>query len=103
MTLKLSFYVLVKHLTLKIIYGKQDGEFGRKDLEQDIFVTPRAFAFDHENNIYIADPLNETPRVQVFNNKGQFLRTIPFKSKRTYPYVVADIAISDGKLYVLLY
>ena len=92
-----------KEIVIKIIYGKNDGEFGRKDLEHNISITPRAFAFDPENNIYIADPLNETPRVQVFNNKGQFLRKISFQSKRTYPFVVSDIAVRDGKLYVLLF
>lgn len=94
---------LKEEVVVKIKYGKGGGEFGRIDLEDGSSVTPRAFAFDTENNIYIADANNETPRVQVFNSKGQFLRKISFKSNRPYPFVLIDIAVRDGKLYVLLY
>jgi hypothetical protein len=88
---------------VKIIYGKKDGQFGRKDLEHDVSITPRAFTFDADHNIYIEDSVHEPPRVQVFNSKGQFLENIFFKSKRPYPLVVIDIAVKDGKLYILLY
>jgi len=94
---------LKEEVIVKILYGKKDGQFGRKDLEDGSSVTPRAFAFDPKNNIYIADANNETPRVQVFDSNGQFLRKIIFRSKRAYPFVLIDVAVRDEKLYVLLY
>ncbi len=94
---------LKEEVVVKIKYGNKDGEFGRKDLEQDTSVKPRAFAFDAAGNIYIEDSVHEPPRVQVFNFKGQFLRNIFFKSSRPYPFAVIDIAVRDEKLYVLLY
>jgi hypothetical protein len=91
-----------KEVVIKIVYGKREGEFGRKDFSDGSSITPRAFTFDSDNNIYIADSVNNTPRVQVFDYKGKFLRTISLESRFKDPTVI-DIVIKDGNLYVLLY
>ena len=93
---------LNEEVVVKIKYGKRDGEFGRKDFGDGFPITPRAFTFDSKNNIYIADSANETPRVQVFDYKGKFLRKISLESRFKDPIVI-DIEIKASYLYVLLY
>lgn len=86
---------------VQIKYGTREGEFGREEFEGGFFTAPKAFALDSNNNIYIADSVNPIPRVQVFNDKGKFLRKIDLQSKQK-PLPVVDITINNNELYVMV-
>ena len=89
-----------KEVIVAIKYGEKNGEFGYKTSEPGgFFGAPRAFAFDSGKNVYIADGVQKIPRVQEFNDRGEFVRKNNVDAEiRKY---IMDIAIHQNNLYVL--
>ena len=89
-----------KEIVMESHYGSANGEFGLKVFEDSSWVEPSAIAIDGDQNIYIADPLND--RIQKFNSKGKYISKIEFKVKKKYALTIDDLTTDDeNNLYVL--
>jgi hypothetical protein len=87
-----------KEVVVMIKYGEKNGEFGYEE-SVGFYYAPKAFAFDSDKNVYIADNAQKTPRVQELNKKGEFVRIINVDTKIRNN--IQDVAIHEKNLYVL--
>lgn len=83
--------------------GKKELEIGGAGVKNGKFIAPNAVTIDNKSNIYVSDSGNN--RVQVFDQKGKFLKNINGSKdgKGTTNFVnPRGIAVdTDGTLYIV--
>lgn len=86
----------IEKLVIKGDIGTKPGQLMEERIPEDgPYYGPECFAIDSEDNIWIADNLNN--RIQCFNPEGKYLKHFTIEN----PIDLNDMALDDNRIYIL--